>query len=169
MRLEYVPKEHKPQYSLTSTETPKSWEIWHRCFGHISYKGLQRLLDENLVKGLVVDTQSPKPDCTACTEAKQSEKLFSVSTRRTTRLEELTHIDVWGKYDVASINGHQYFVLMVDDATYHITVEFLKTKDQAAQKVKDYLTYLKMHEKMPCAIRTDRGQEFLNKYLTSWC
>ena len=40
-----------------------------------------------------------------------------------------------------SINRHQYFVLMVDDATCHITIEFLKTKDQAAQKVKDYLTY----------------------------
>jgi len=132
MQLEYVPKEQKAQYALTSTETPKSWETWHRRFGHISYKGLQQLLDENLVEGLVVDTQLPKPDCAACTEAKQSEKPFSVSTRRTTRPGELTHIDVWGKYDVASINRHQYFVLMVDDTTHHITVEFLKTKDQAA-------------------------------------
>ena len=34
----------------------------------------------------------------------------------------------------------------------YITVKFLKTKDQAAQKVKDYLIYLKMHKKMLCAI-----------------
>jgi len=70
----------------------------------------------------------------------------------TTRPGELTHIDVWGKYDVMSINRHQYFVLMVDDATHHITIKFLKTKDQAAQKVKDYLTYLRTHEKIPCTI-----------------
>ena len=142
---------------MASIETPKSWEIWHQRFGHISYKGLQQLLDENLVEGLAVDTQSPKPDCTACTEAKQSEKPFSVSTCCTTRPGELTHIDVWGKYDVVSINGHQYFVLMVDDVMCYITVEFLKTKDQAAQKVKDYLMYLRMYKKMLCTIWTDCG------------
>jgi len=71
----------------------------------------------------------PKPDCAAYTEAKQSEKPFSVSTRCTTKLGKLTHIDVWGKYDAASINGHQYFVLMVDDIMRYITVKFLKTKD----------------------------------------
>jgi thioredoxin-related protein len=96
--------------------------------------------------------RSPRPDCAACTEAKQSEKPFSISTCCTTGPEELTHIDVWGKYNVMSINGHQYFILMVDNATCHITIKFLKTKDQAAQKVKYYLTYLRTHEKIPCAI-----------------
>jgi hypothetical protein len=38
---------------------------------------------------------------------------------------------------------------MINDVIRHITVEFLKTKDQAAQKVKDYLTYLKTHKKPP--------------------
>ncbi len=169
MQLKYMPKPQTPQFSFTASEPPKSWETWHKRFGHIGYKGLQRLLDENLVEGFTVDKQSPKPDCAACTEAKQSEKPFGISTRQTTKPGELTHIDVWGKYDVTSINGHQYFVLMIDDATRHIMVEFLKTKDQAAQKVKDYLTYLRTHEKMPCAIRTDRGREFLNEYLKTWC
>jgi hypothetical protein len=41
---------------------------------------------------------------------------------------------------------------MVDNATYYITVEFLKTKDQAAQKVEDYLIYLWTHEKILCTI-----------------
>ena len=169
MRLQHIPKLQKAQYSFTTTETPKSWEVWHRCFGHISYRGLQQLLDGNLVEGFTVDMRSPRLDCTACTEAKQSEKPFSISTHCTTRLGELTHIDVWGKYDVTSIKGHQYFVLMVDDATCHITIEFLKTKDQAAQKVKDYLTYLRTHEKIPCTIQTDHRREFLNEYLRSWC
>jgi hypothetical protein len=96
--------------------------------------------------------KSPQPDCKACTEAKQSERPFGISKCRNTKPGELTHIDVWGKYDIASINGHQYFVLMIDDVTRHITVKFLKTKDQAAQKVKDYLTYLKTHKKPPRSI-----------------
>ena len=113
--------------------------------------------------------KSPQPDCKACTEAKQSERPFGISKCRNTKPGELTHIDVWGKYDIASINGHQYFVLMIDDVTRHIMVKFLKTKDQAAQKVKDYLTYLKTHKKPPRSIWTDRGWEFLNENLKGWC
>jgi len=41
------------------------------------------------------------------------------------------HVDVWGKYSVTSINGYQYYLLMVDDASQYVTVEFLKSKDQA--------------------------------------
>jgi len=59
--------------------------------------------------------------------------------------------------------------LLVDDAARHITVEFLKTKDQAMQKIKNYMTYLKARGASPCTIRMDRGTEFLNENLRSWC
>ena len=52
--------------------TPVSWETWHRRFSHISYSGLEHLLTKGLVNGFNVDETSPKPDCQACTEAKQS-------------------------------------------------------------------------------------------------
>jgi transposase InsO family protein len=68
-----------------------------------------------------------------------------------------------------SINCNQYFILIIDNAIYYITVAFLKTKDQAAQIIKNYLTYLKTHNKPPCAICTDRGCKFLNDQLRSWC
>ena len=58
---------------------------------------------------------------------------------------------------------------MVDDASRHVTVEFLKSKDQAAQKIKDYLTYLHICSKIPYAIRTDRGTKFVKHMLQSWC
>jgi len=58
---------------------------------------------------------------------------------------------------------------MIDDAARHITVEFLKTKDQAAQKIMNYMTYLKARGKTPCAIRADRGTEFINEGLKNWC
>jgi transposase InsO family protein len=76
---------------------------------------------------------------------------------------------VWGKYDVQSINGHQYYLLFVDDATRYTTVNFLKRKDEASSRVKEYLTYLKTQGKSPCAIRTDRGTEFVNDPLKAWC
>jgi transposase InsO family protein len=58
---------------------------------------------------------------------------------------------------------------MVDDSSRYITMEFLKKKSNAAQKVKDYLAKLISHNRKPKAICINRGKEFLNEVLTAWC
>ena len=80
------------------------------------------MLDLQLVMGFNIDRNSPKSDCVACTEAKQSVLPFNKMGDNNTHLGDLMHIDVWGKYDVASINGCQYYLLMVDDASRFVTV-----------------------------------------------
>jgi hypothetical protein len=50
-----------------------------------------------------------------------------------------------------------------------ITVDFLKGKNEAVGKVKDYLTHLRVHGKTPKYIRVDRGKEFINNPLQVWC
>jgi len=55
-------------------------------------------------------------DCTACTEAKQSVILFNKKEDHEIEPGELIHINVWGKYEVASINGSCYYLLLVDNA-----------------------------------------------------
>jgi GAG-pre-integrase domain/Zinc knuckle len=62
----------------------RMWEVWHRHFGHVGYTGLQKLLDRKMVDGFIVDRDSPKPDCVACTEAKQHVKSFPKSSIRNT-------------------------------------------------------------------------------------
>jgi hypothetical protein len=111
---------------------------------HIGYSGLQKLLDNNMVDGLKVNTNTPKPDCVACTEAKQHVEPFPKITNRNTQTGDLTHIDLWGKYAIRSINGNQYYIVLVDDAQRYISVEFLKEKNQVSQAVMNYLTYLKV-------------------------
>ena len=155
--------------TFQATEPSQSWEIWHKRYGHIGYSGLQRLLDLHLVDGFTVDTRTPKPDCVACTEAKQTEEPFGKKTDRVTKPGELTHIDVWGKYRLTSINGNQYYIVFVDDAGRFVTINFMKAKSEAVQRVKDYLTHLKTQEKPPKAIRFDCGKEFLNAELETWC
>jgi hypothetical protein len=152
-----------------ATEPGQSWETWHKRFGHISYSGLQKLLDLDLVEGFSVDTRTPKPNCVTCTEAKQTEEPFKKSVNRKTEPGELTHIDLWGKYDVQSINGNQYYLLFVDDSARYTTAEYLKQKSDATQKVIEYLVHLKTQGRAPKAIRIDRGKEFVNETLQSWC
>src|SRR6266436_6007296 len=78
-------------------------------------------------------------------------------------------MDLWGKYDVTSISGHQYYLLLVDDATCFVTVYFLKGKHEAAQYVKDYLTHLHVRGIPTHGIHVDCGTEFINKDLQNWC
>ena len=154
---------------FANTEKLISWETWHRRFGHVGYSGLQRLLDGNMVEGFNVDRDTPKPDCIACTEAKQHVQPFPKSTDRKMEPGELTHIDLWGKYDVRSVNGNQYYILFVDDAKRYTTLGYLKSKSDAVQQVINYLTCLKTQGRKPMAIQIDRGKEFINEKLERWC
>ena len=102
--------------TFVCTESAQSWETWHKHYGHVGYSGLQKLLDNNMVEGLKVDTNTPKPDCVACTEAKQHVEPFPKIVNRNMQTGDLTHIDLWGKYAIRSINGNQYYIVLVDDA-----------------------------------------------------
>ena len=116
-----------------------------------------------------VDACTPKPDCVACTEGKLTIKPFKKSATHVQEVGQLTHIDLWGKYDLTSIHGRQYYILFVDDASWYITVEFLKAKSQASEHVKAYLTYLQNHSRKLQAIYIDQGKEFINENLKTWC
>ena len=85
---------------------------------------------------------TPKPDCVACTEAKKTVEFFDKHSKRDTEPGDLTHINLWGKYDTVSINGNQYFLLMVDDSSRFITIEFLRDKSKAAKRSKNTLPNL---------------------------
>jgi hypothetical protein len=109
------------------------------------------------------------PDCIACIESKLTVEPFNKLANRQTEPGELTHIDLWGKYKVMSILGHQYYIVIVDDAARYITIDFLKGKHEAMQIVRNYLMHLTTHGMSPRAIRTDRGTEFVNEKLIAWC
>jgi len=75
------------------------WEIWHKQFGHIAYSGLKKLAHLSLVEGMNIDMRLSKPNCIACTEAKLFEAPYGLATAWNTKVRELTHTDLWGKYD----------------------------------------------------------------------
>jgi len=128
-----------------------------------------KLHSQNLVNGFNVNITSPRPNCSNCTTAKHSEKPFGLPSKQISQSSKLTHADLWGKYDTTSINGCQYYLLLIDDTTQYITIRFLKAKNHAGQQIKNYFTHLSMQNKCPRAICIDRGTKFVNQDLMSWC
>jgi hypothetical protein len=130
---------------------------------------IKTLLDHQLVTGLDIDLESPQYDCIACTQAKQHVTPFATATAQIrTKVGELTHMDLWGKYPVQSINGNQYFHSFLDDSSRRPALRFLKNKDESTQAIKDYVAHLKARGLHPNAFRCDRGGEFVNDDLIRW-
>ena len=146
-----------------------TWKTWHRRYGHVGYSRLQKLLDLELVDGFEINVHSPKPDCISCMEAKLSEGPYGPATVQETKPGQLTHFDLSGKYDTASINSNRYYLLIVDDATRYTSVEFLMNKSEAVQQVIEYITHLRTRNMTTHAIRMDRGFEFTMDELVAWC
>ena len=118
----------------------------------------------------MVDQKSPTLDCPSCTEAKLHIKPFNQKAESKCKHKgKLTHIDLWGKYDISSISGHQYYLLLVDNAMRYVTMYFLKGKHKALQQVKNYLAHLQVRGMSTHAICIDCGTEFINKDLQLWC
>ena len=164
-----APAPSTTELSLAALTSTPFWETWHRRFAYIRYSGLQKLLDKHLVNSLHIDLNTNKPDCIAYIEAKMSQSPYSPASVKFTEPRELTHVDLWGKYDIESIQGNSYYLLLIDNASRYTTVEFLKSKSQAAQRIKDHMAYLKARGRSPCAIQMDRGTKFVNEDLRTWC
>jgi hypothetical protein len=126
-------------------------------------------MKNNIIEGFKPDLKSPKPDCIPCTAAKMSHKLFLATTTQTTKLSQLTHIDLWGKYPVNSIQGHQYYILFVNNYSRHVKVEFLKAKSEVQQHVQEYLAYHIARNNTPLTICVDQGTVFINEPTKNWC
>jgi len=74
-----------------------------------------------------------------------------------------------GKYDITSIKGNQYYLLLIDNATRYVTLKFLKAKSDAAHEIQSYMSHLQIRGHVTYAIKIDRGTEFLNQPMKTWC
>src|SRR6185369_16075497 len=159
-----------PDVDSSHLAVARSWADWHRLAGPLGCSGMEAMHRENLVDGFKIDESSQKhPDCRACTEAKQAVLPFpDEAEHRSKKLGELTFIDLWGPAQTVSIDGEQHFIVFVDDTSRYIKAKGLKKKDEAEQRIKDHLTYLKTHGMTPKAIRVDPGGEFMSNSLKAW-
>jgi hypothetical protein len=122
-----------------------------------------------MVKGFDVDTLSKIKDCIAYIQAKLSIQPYKGHHTPCINKGEITHIKLWGKYDVMLINGNQYYLLLIDNATRYVTLKFLKAKSEAAHKIQGYMSHLQIRGHVTQAIKIDHSTEFLNQPMKIWC
>ncbi|XP_021959280.1 uncharacterized protein LOC110855167 [Folsomia candida] len=127
-------------------------------------------IKKDAVRGIDLEAVLHKIMCEDCEIGKQSRKPFPAATRNATiKPGEMVHMDLAGKMSVASLGGAQYFLLLKDDATGFRTVYFLKSKDEAKDRIKCYIEFMENQTGRKVKIcRSDNGGEFCNSTLASY-
>nr|GEV76557.1 retrotransposon protein, putative, Ty1-copia subclass [Tanacetum cinerariifolium] len=76
----------------------------------------------------------------------------------------LLYMDLCGPMRIASINGKQYVLVIVDDYSRYTWVHFLRSKDEAPAVIITFLKRIMVLLQSPVIIiRTDNGTEFKNQ------
>ena len=96
-------------------------DVWHRRFGHLGARNVQKLTKDKLVDGFDYDASTELDFCESCVEGKHHRCHFSTNGgERSKEQLGLVHSDVRGKLNTQSLSGAEYFLTFIDDKTRYV-------------------------------------------------
>ncbi|KAK1440958.1 hypothetical protein QVD17_06793 [Tagetes erecta] len=109
---------------------------WHRRLGHINFKILNKLVKNNLVRGLPLKDFSVVEKCMACAKGKQHKKPHKLKITNTiSEPLELLHTDLFGPISFKSIAKKSYCLVVTDDYSRYTWVRFMAYKSETAEEL----------------------------------
>lgn len=161
-------------YAMAARTAEETAELWHRRFGHLSYRALAQLRFEQMVDGISVtdrafEAAGREQMCETCIQAKQTRQPFPTSTTESDAPLNLVHMDVCGPMRTQSLGGNRYMATFLDDYSRFSVVVPVSHKSDVAAVVKRTITLLENQSgRQLKAVRTDRGGEYLNATLADY-
>ncbi|KAI3770548.1 hypothetical protein L6452_01684 [Arctium lappa] len=156
---------------LVSKASLDESSLWHRRMCHMNFKTMNKLVKNNLVRGLPSKVFSCDDYCVACLKGKQhktshkSKELNTISNSL-----QLLHMDLFGPTNVMSIGKKSFCLVIVDDYSRFTWVYFLRTKDETSGLIKSFILRIENQTNQKVkVIRSDNGTEFKNHDLNTFC
>ncbi|GKE78241.1 putative ribonuclease H-like domain-containing protein [Tanacetum coccineum] len=123
-----VPKESLT--CLVAKATLDESMLWHRRLGHINFKNINKLVKDNLVRGLPTKHFKNDQTCVACLKGKQHRaSCKSKVLNPITKPLFMLHMDLFGPTFVSSLMHKKYCLVVTDDYSRFTWVFFLTTND----------------------------------------
>jgi transposase InsO family protein len=137
--------------------------------GHINFSSLGLIILQGLATGIPSFKVTPQL-CQACHEGKQARECFPRSSNSwASKPLQLIHTDLCGPLLVLSLAKTEYFLLFTDDYSCKSWIYFLKTKDQAFEKLKHFKAMIENQtDQKIITLQSDRGGEFLSHEFSSY-
>ncbi|GJR25562.1 putative ribonuclease H-like domain-containing protein [Tanacetum coccineum] len=164
-----VPKESLT--CLVAKATLDESMLWHRRLGHINFKNINKLVKDNLVRGLPTKRFENDQTCVACLKGKQHRaSCKSKVLNPITKPLFMLHMDLFGPTFVSSLMHKKYCLVVTDDYSRFTWVFFLTTKDETSEILKNFIKEIEnLVDKKVKIIRCDNGTEFKNKVMDDFC
>ncbi len=153
------------------TATEESTErTWHNRFCHIGHDTVNRAIAPRLFEGGPRNKSKRRHKCIGCVRGKSTQLPHARSTARADDFLKLLHIDTWGTSPVSAVDKSIYMVVIVDDYSSMVFVNAVSRKYEGASWITQEIRRSSSeHGKSVGAIRCDRGSEFDNDELASFC
>ncbi|GJU87408.1 putative ribonuclease H-like domain-containing protein [Tanacetum coccineum] len=164
-----VPKESLT--CLVAKATLDESMLWHRRLGHINIKNINKLVKDNLVRGLPTKRFENDQTCVACLKGKQHRaSCKSKVLNPITKPLFMLHMDLFGPTFVSSLMHKKYCLVVTDDYSRFTWVFFLTTKDETSEILKRFIKEIEnLVDKKVKIIRSDNGTEFKKKVMDDFC
>ncbi|GJW05740.1 putative ribonuclease H-like domain-containing protein [Tanacetum coccineum] len=144
--------------------------LWHRRLGHVNFKTINKLVKENLVRGLPSKRFENDQTCVACLKGKQHKASCKSKIQNSiTQPLFMLHMDLFGPTFVSSLMNKKYCLVVTDDYSRFTWVFFLATKDETSGILKSFITEIEnLVDKKVKIIRCDNGTEFKNRVMSEF-
>ncbi|KAH9316607.1 hypothetical protein KI387_025234 [Taxus chinensis] len=138
-------------------------KLWHEHFGHLNYRYLEQLSQNEMVNGLP-RVKFSKGLCEGCTLGKHPKKNFDKGKSwRATRPLDLVHSDVSGPFPSPSFTRALYILTFIDEFSRYTWVYFLKLKSEVFEHFQNFKALAeKQVERSIKVLRTDNGGEYVS-------
>ncbi|GJR06100.1 ribonuclease H-like domain-containing protein [Tanacetum coccineum] len=145
--------------------------LWHRRLGHVNFKTINKLVKENLVRGLPSKHFENDQTCVACLKGKQHKASCKSKIQNSiTQPLFMLHMDLFGPTFVSSLMNKKYCLVVTDDYSRFTWVFFLASKDETSGILKSFITEIEnLVDKKVKIIRCDNGTEFKNRVMSDFC
>nr|GEV68497.1 ribonuclease H-like domain-containing protein [Tanacetum cinerariifolium] len=101
---------------LVAKATNDKLMLWHRRLGHINFKNINKLVKDNLVRGLPSKRFENDQTCVACLKGKQHDVPFKSKTQISiSQPLFMLHMDLFGPISMSSIMHKKYCLVITDD------------------------------------------------------
>ncbi|GKD65106.1 putative ribonuclease H-like domain-containing protein [Tanacetum coccineum] len=150
---------------------PDESNLWHRRLGHINFKTINKLVRENLVRGLPSKLFEINQTCVACQKVKQHRT--SCKTKIVSSISQplqMLHMDLFGPTFVKSLMKKMYYQVVTNNFSRFSRVFFLATKDETSKIIKAFITGIENLINLRVkVIRCDNRTKFKNRVMNQLC
>jgi hypothetical protein len=134
-------------------------QLWHLRLGHLNYADMGIL--KGMSEGMSFSTGSRHGMCVACCKGKMSARPFAGHNVKARKPFGVVYADLWGPV-ASSLQGNQYALLLVDEATTYTWVYCMNNKSQASDFISEFILQQDRQGNQVQTLRTDNGGEFIS-------